>query len=121
MDSMSRSGLCALTFSPVGGIIIPMMTYPDILWRPFISPKLGRPKKKDRKLVVTSYPRVTLNLVELMARKSMATGRVLGTADVIVESGVSKHIIYRALSGELKEIPFDEIGKLARYFDVPVG
>lgn len=78
--------------------------------------KTGRPPKQ-RTRVVTSYPRVKINIATLMAKRQVETGKIITPADVVYESGVSKHIVARAIKDTLKEIPFDELGKLMRYFN----
>lgn len=82
--------------------------------------RVGRPSK-SRELKITSFPSVSLNLVQLIARKSSEEGRLIGPQDVINEAGVSRWVVYRTLSGEgLKEIPLSEIGKLLRYFNTTI-
>jgi hypothetical protein len=76
--------------------------------------KTPKPESEERKII-------RVRIVELMGEKQKALGRVLRPSEVIGSSGASKNIVYRAINGTLKEMPFDQGLLLARYFGIRFG
>lgn len=84
-------------------------------------PENDTPAKTEKNDTPATVPGVRLNLFPSIVKKQQQTGKLLQASDIIQAAHVSRHVVYRALSGELREVPLDELAKLCAFFDVLPG